>query len=354
MDMDTPALDTPAQPESARPVALTPPRRSGAPIALLLGLIATVASAFALWQVWSIDRGNAVSGQELALQRTDIDGLRRASEQERRERDTLRQRLADSENVNKSLREEVLAFSERARVLEDAINNLAAKRVSGHDALLLDEAELVLLLAQERYALFGDAAAALRASRLADTTLAAVEDPAFATLREMLAVEIRNLDALHAQNLSLLIAELEKLRGELPGLPRVSRGRNGEPTQESRLSQLLGQFVRISRTGEDTLGDRGAEFALGVIALDLRAAELALAGNDGNTARGALERARAAIASAYDENNPAVHEALAGLDRMASTLPPAAPVQLGAALTELRRLRSTRASTSAERAGGLP
>ncbi|MEO8672403.1 MAG: uroporphyrinogen-III C-methyltransferase [Tahibacter sp.] len=350
--MDTPTLDSPAQPEPARPVALIPPRRSSAPIALLLGLIATAASAVALWQVWSIDRSNAASGQELALHRTDIDSLRRASEQERRERDTLRQRLADSENVNKSLREEVLAFGERARVLEDAINNLAAKRVSGHDALLLDEAELVLLLAQERYALFGDAAAALRASRLADSTLAAVEDPAFATLREMLAVEIRNLDALHAPARTNAIAELEKLRGDLPGMPRISRGRNGEPAQESRLSHLLGQFVRISRTGEDASGDQAAGFAPGVIALDLRAAELALASQDAAAARAALERARAAIAVDYEGTNPQVQNALSGLDRMAGALQPVPPVQLGAALTELRRLRTSRAALPADTAGG--
>ena len=331
MDMDTPDSATPALPPSEPAAAATatvsnPPRSRLAPIALIAALAAAGIGGLAWWQASSLDRSSTAAAQEAQLLRTDLDGLRRNTDLDRRDRDQLRQRLTDAENVNKSLREELLGVTERARVLEDAIANLADKRLSGHDSLLLNEAELVLLLAKERFELFRDSAAAERAYRLADTALAAVEDPAFATVRETLAVELRELAELKQAPQGGGIAELERLRQSLPSL---------DTTQ--------------------SVGARDPVLLRGLIGLDLRAAELALLERNDTALHEALARARAQIAGAFDANAANVQHALATLDRLGAAAPPPAAVELGATLKELRNLRSTHTlSTGAPRDGAEP
>ncbi|HVJ61941.1 MAG TPA: uroporphyrinogen-III C-methyltransferase [Tahibacter sp.] len=357
MDMDTPDSATPALPPSEPAAAATatvsnPPRSRLAPIALIAALAAAGIGGLAWWQASSLDRSSTAAAQEAQLLRTDLDGLRRNTDLDRRDRDQLRQRLTDAENVNKSLREELLGVTERARVLEDAIANLADKRLSGHDSLLLNEAELVLLLAKERFELFRDSAAAERAYRLADTALAAVEDPAFATVRETLAVELRELAELKQAPQGGGIAELERLRQSLPSLDTTQSA--GAPTQ-SRLARVLGQFVRVSHTGEAGVAARDPVLLRGLIGLDLRAAELALLERNDTALHEALARARAQIAGAFDANAANVQHALATLDRLGAAAPPPAAVELGATLKELRNLRSTHTlSTGAPRDGAEP
>lgn len=359
MDMDTPASATPALPPS-EPAATAPatpskpPRSPQASIALVVALAAAGVGGFAWWQAASLARSGGDAAHQVELLRTELDGLRRGADLDRREREQLRQRLGDAENVNKSLREEVLGVTERARVLEDAIANLADKRLSGHDALLLNEAELVLLLAKERFELFNDAAAAERAYRLADTALAAVEDPAFATVRETLGVELRELAALKQAPQGAGVAELAKLRDSLATL-EAPQGAAAAAQNPSRLSRVLGQFVRISHAGEAGVAARDPVLLRGLIGLDLRAAELALLERNDAALHAALARAKTQIESAFDRDATNVRAALATLDRLGATAAPPASVELGATLKELRNLRSTHAlSTGAASDGAAP
>ena len=70
---------------------------------------------------------------------------------------------------------------ERSRSLENAVAGLTARaRNPGHDAVRLDEAAMLLRMADERFALFHDADGAMRAYAMADHVLGEVEDPAYA------------------------------------------------------------------------------------------------------------------------------------------------------------------------------
>lgn len=344
MDMDTPdsavpatsaAVTTPARPASAAPRPLL------AGLALILALAALAAAALAWWKAAGDGADRSAAATDLALARTDIDGLRRAVDLDRRERELLRQRLADTENVNKTLREEVLGMSERARVLEDAIANLADKRLSGRDELLINEAELVLLLAQQRFELFQDAAAAARAYRIADQSLAALQDPAFATARETLAVELRSLEQMNQPQEATALAELAALREQVAQLPLAATRVRNEQGGESRLWRAFGQFVRVSRTGSD--GNAVADPALlrNFVALELRAAELALLQRNDAAMHAALKRARRQLEDGFAAADPAVAAALAGLTRLDAQGVTATPAPtLGATLKELRNLRA--------------
>lgn len=344
MDMDTPDSSPPASslaPVTPPPSSTPAPRPLLAGLTLLLAAAALVIGAVAWWRMAADgSRGNAIA-TDIALARTDVDGLRRAIELERREREMLRQRLADAENVNKTLREEVLGVSERARVLEDAISNLAGKRLSGHDALLLNEAEMVLLLAQQRFELFHDASAAARAYRIADSALAALQEPVYATTRETLAVELRSLEQMNQPAEAAALAELAALRDQVAALPLAAALDRREAAADSKLWRALGHFVRVTRTGPG--GGTVADPALlrNFVALELRAAELALLERNDTALHAALRRARAQLADGFAADDPAVIATLAGLDRLdaqSAAAPP--PPALGATLKELRNLRT--------------
>jgi uroporphyrin-III C-methyltransferase len=359
MDMDTPASSPPASSPAPVTTPRSPPpapRPLLAGIALLLALVAAVVGGLAWWRAAANSAVGSAVATDIALARTEVDGLRRAVEAERRERDLLRQRLGDAENINKTLREEVLGVTERARVLEDAIANLADSRLSGHDALLLNEAEMVLLLAQQRFELFHDAAAAARAYRIADTALATLQDPVFATVRETLAVELRSLDQMNQPAEAAALAELAALREQVARLPLAAALDRRETGKDTKLWRALGQFVRVTRTGPG--GGAVADPALlrNFVALELRAAELALLERNDAALHAALERARAQLTDGFAADDPAVVAALAGLGRLDAQSTAAAPQPvLGATLKELRNLRTAQGMQHAPaRVDGTP
>lgn len=351
MDMDTPetAAPVPSPAPAPSPAAPAPVRRSPlGGITLVLAAAGVAMGGIAWWRAASDSAAGTAITTDIALARTDIDGLRRAIELDRRERDLLRQRLADSENINKTLREEVLGVSERARVLEDAISNLADKRLSGHDAMLLNEAEMVLLLAQQRFELFHDAGAAARAYRIADSALAALQDPAFATVRETLAVELRSLEQLNQPAEAAALTELAALRVQVSRLPLAAALDRQTAGGDTKLWRVLGQFVRITRAGPGGAAVADPALLRSYVGLDLRSAELALLERNEPALDAALDRAQAQLKDGFAANDPAVTDALDSVRRLRTMTAQTAPVPtLGATLKELRNLRAAQGLPSA-------
>jgi uroporphyrin-3 C-methyltransferase len=321
-----------------------PPARRGGTLALLVALIALVLAAFAAWRIVALERGR--SDAESAM-RSELDAriadLSRNADQRKRDLDTMRSRLADADSVNKSVREELLALGERSRHLEDAVANLAEQRLTGRDALALNEAEFLLQLAQERLELFHDAQAALAAYKLADSALAAAEDPVFAGVRQTIGAEMQALEAAKPLETNATLAALERIRGTLATLPDKSARTLEASAAPSRWQALLQQFVRVSHDDSAAPERRDAGLARTLAAIDLRAAEAALLARDPAAYAGALARSRAAIAASLDPDAQPVKDTLAEIDRLAAApLAPATP-ELGTALRELRNLRATRA-----------
>lgn len=352
MDNDTPAsLPAPAALDEGKtkapPVAARPARRFGPIVYLLILLILGIA----VWW-WFEQRTRAAdsatasaTARESALS-SEVAELARNNEQLRRDLDSLRARIADSDTVNRGVREELLGFSERSRALEDAVANLADQRLTSRDALALNEAEFVLQLAGERLALFHDAAAAIAAYRLADSALSAAEDPLFASVRQTISAEIHALEASQPLQTQATLSALSTLRDSLASLPLKSRNaRVDAPNGErSRVHEILSQFVRISDTGsESDLVSRDAGLARALAAIDLRTAEAALFSRDVDAFGASITRARRDISETFDVGAQPVVDALAMLDRLATT--PMAPnlPELGTALRELRNLRTMRA-----------
>ena len=350
--METKIPETTSTIESAPPLLKSapkpvtkPPRRSGGGIFTgMLVLVALLFSGYSLWRVEE-SRKPAANGQAQAMAALEqqIADSNQANQQLRGDLDALRSRFGDADNVNKGLREEMLGISERSRHLDDAIANLAEQRLTGRDALALNEAEFLLMMANERYQLFGDAAAATQALQLADSALAASQDPVFSGVRGTITAErdalVTSVDGATQATLRAL-GSLADNAGEWP-MRSGGQMQDTDP-EASRFSRVFSRFVRI-RHDDDTLAAREPTLARSLLRIDLHAATAAWLARNSDDYQAALRRVRSDIVSSFDDTAAPVQSALAEVDRLAAQpIAPPLPV-LGTALKELRDLRATRA-----------
>ncbi|HEY8682958.1 MAG TPA: uroporphyrinogen-III C-methyltransferase [Rhodanobacter sp.] len=338
----------PARPARTVPVVREPRPRGGGSLALamLLGLIAVAASGYVGWRQWQQEQGNAADSQGVASLQQRVATLEATLSGASGERSSLNQRLNDAAAVNRSLREELLGQAARTRNLEDAVARLAEKSLSGHDAMLLDETESLLRMAAERYTLFHDAQGAAAAYALADQTLAAVNDGAFSGLRQSISAERDALAKSQPASAAGTLQQLTVLRGTLASLPLKPldhAATTQTPDSWSRILHTLASVISVQRDNGAPLAVADARFARELAELDLAQAQVALLAYDSDAYAAALRRVDAALSSQFDGNAPAVQQAQATLKQLAAALPAHAPVQLGAALSELRNLRAVHA-----------
>jgi uroporphyrin-III C-methyltransferase len=337
----------------------TPARRGSGTlaVALLLALVAVGGAGYVAWRQWQQEQGNAAGSQALDALQQRVDNLEHASSASDSERNLLRQRLGDADQVNRSLREELLSQAERTRNLEDAVAKLSEKTLSAHDAMLLDETESLLRMGKERYDLFHDAQGAASAYALADQTLAAVDDGAFSGLRQSIGAEREALAKSQPAGLDASLSTLTALRAGMGTLPLKSldaTAAGGSSGGWSRIAAALDSVVKVQRTNGAPLSVADARFARELTAIDLAQAQAALLASDHDAYVAALKRADAGIAEQFDASAPAVQQARTQLAALLAQ-PSVASVQLGAALTELRNLRAVHAlkpAASSSAAGG--
>jgi uroporphyrin-3 C-methyltransferase len=347
--------ETDTQAVAPEPATATPERRLGTMIWLVaaMGIVVIIGL---VWQAWSTAEGEQRAAQDDRQQLAGrVEALARTAEQAHRDADGLRARLDDAAKVNESLRDQLLGFAERARLLEDAVANLADKRMSGRDAMMLNEAETLLALGAERYTLFRDAPATVDAYRLADTALAAVEDAAFSTVRQSISEEIEAFAALKSADTVSVLGTLASLRAGAAQLPPPAHELTGAAPDASRWARLLGQFVRV-RSGDAaaTIVQRhDIALARQLYVLDLRDAEAAALARDELRYRAALADAQALLKTDFDSASAPVAAARTSVDGLEkASLAPPPPGNLGMALKELRNLRATHALRQSPQAVG--
>jgi uroporphyrin-3 C-methyltransferase len=320
-------------------------RRGGTlALALLLALIALGLAGYVAWRQWQQAQGDASDSRTVAGLDERVGHVESTLGTLGDERTLLRQRLGDAEQVNRGLREELLGQSERLRNLEDAVAKLSEKSLSGHDAMLLDETETLLRMGQQRYVLFHDARGAAAAYGLADQALAAVNDGAFSGVRQSIAAEREALE--QGQPRTRAIDTLQQLRGALetfPLKPRDTPADQANPGVWARIRRALGSVISVQRDNGAPLAVADASFARELTALDLAQAQAALLAADTDAAHAAIARVQASLAAQFDTANADVAHAQAQLASLAQVLKPTTPIQLGAALAELRNLRAVHA-----------
>ena len=343
----------PVDPIPAKPVRPAPARREPGPrggtlaLAVLLALIALGGAGYVGWRQWQQAQVSTLDSRNLATLQQRVGALEATLSGVSGERTSLNQRLSDADQVNRSLREELLGQADRTRNLEDAVAKLAEKSLSGQDGMLLDETESLLRMASERYTLFHDAQGAAAAYTLADQTLAGVNDATFASLRQSITAERDALAKSQPASQASALQQLTELRGDLATLPLKTPDNTSTATQSQsiwqRIKQALASVISVQRSNGAPLAVADARFARELASLDLAQAQTALLAYDANAYAAALQRVDVALSSQFDESNADVQQARVTLKQLGAALPPSAPVHLGAALTELRNLRTVHA-----------
>jgi uroporphyrin-III C-methyltransferase len=322
-----------------------PPRSAGGTLALtlLIALLALIGVGYVAWKQWKLTQISTVALRTTTGLENRVTATEHAVSAANGQDTALMQRLNDADQVNHSLREELLSQDQRVRDLEEAVGRLSEKTLSGQDAMRLDETESLLRMGTERYTLFHDAQGAAQAYALASQTLAGVNDNAFNGVRQSIDAEHDALVKSQVADREQLLDTLMQLRNDLPNLPL-------KPLDEPVTSQDSGAWARIVRALHSVIQiqrDNGApidiadaRIARELVALDLAQAQASLLAWDDNACAAALKRADAGLATQFDPQSTAVQQARQQLATMGDQLKPAIPVKLGGALSELRNLRA--------------
>lgn len=331
----------------ARPVAVVReprPRGGGSlALALLLSVIAVLVAGYVGWRQWQQQQADTVDSRNVASLQQRVGALEASLTGVSSERGSINQRLNDAAQVNRSLREELLGQSERMRNLEDAVAKLAEKSVSGHDTMLLDEADSLLRMGAERYTLFHDAQGAAAAYALADQAVAALNDGAFSGLRQSIGAEREALSKSQPATQEHSLQQLTELRaalGSLPLKPLDAPGAAQAPDAWSRIGRALSSVISVRRDNGAPLAVADARFARELAALDLAQAQSALLAYDSSAYVTALQRVSLALSTQFDTGAEPVQQMQTTLKQLIANAPSGSAVQLGAALAELHNLRA--------------
>lgn len=334
-----------ATPRAAKPA----PRGGSVALALLLALLALLASGYVGWRQWQQTQGQAADARALDGLQQRVSALETTLSSVSGGRASLAQRLDAADQLERGLQAAQQAQGDRLRLLEEAVGRLSETTLSSRDTALLDETESLLRMGKARYELFHDAKGAAAAYALASRTLASVTDGAFGALQQNVEVERHALLATEPEDQAEALARLTTLRGEVSTLPlRPLDATAGAPASGawSRITRALGGVISVQRDNGAPLAVADARFARELVALDLAQAQAALLAHDPATYAAALQRADAGLAEQFDGQSDAVRQARATIKQLIAAVPRNTPVQLGAALAELRNLRAVQALAS--------
>ncbi len=322
------------------------PRGGSVALALLLALLALLAAGYVGWRQWQQRAGVDAAVLNTMDLRDRVSALEHRLDAMKGGSTDLAQRLDAADRLDRTLQASQQSQGDRLRLLEEAVGKLSENTLSARDATLLDETESLLRMAKERYELFHDAQGAAAAYALAAQTLAAVSDGTFAGLRQGVEAERHALLASQPAGQAEALGKLTTLRGALSALPLKPLDAPAGASSSgawSRIGRALAGVISVQRDNGAPLAVADARFARELVALDLAQAQAALLAHDPTAWVAALQRADAGLASQFDGNAEAVRQARATLKQLTDALPNDTPVQLGAALAELRNLRAVHA-----------
>jgi uroporphyrin-3 C-methyltransferase len=321
------------------------PRRAFGALGWLLVLSVVAAGSYGAWRGWQWLTPVAQEGPDLSPEALDARLLEaeQAITTLRRTHQNLDRRLTDTTARTGLLRDEVLGVGQRAAILEDSLRELSAQSGQGREALRLDEAELLLSLAQARMSIGGNLPGAIHATALAREVLEPMTDPQFISLRQTVDQELSALRALPPDPRIEAAAELDALEALLPRLASRAPGApSAVDASRPGWQRVVDAVVQVRPSSSEDLispSDRSTgEAALG---LDLALARTALDRRDETAFRASLARVDLWLQRLYadDATLRERRERLAALGAL--PLLPDLPMQ-GASLQQLRDLRQSR------------
>jgi len=326
-----------------------PRRRTSPLLATLAVLLALFAVALSAWLIWQQRHAQSDANARAAQLSARLANIERGESSDTAQQQALARRMDALENDIRASRDAAQGLDQRTHNLEAALGALSDQQLRGHDVLLLDDAEFLLVAEQQRLNLLHDADGALRACRLAEQALAHVQNPAFAPARESTSNECTALAQSAPQDTQAL-AVLGSLRQQVPELqpfePHAEQTTAPGNGLWSRFWHAFSGILRIRHDDESSLPVADASLARELLQLDLAQAQAALLADDQPNYRDALARASALLDSRFDKTRPSVQKASTELGQLISAQPTVA-VQAGNALAVLRGLRASHGLQSA-------
>lgn len=338
-------------------------RRGGSAWLIVLLLIGAGLAGLYLWNELQRARTGAAAADAWRLEAealaARLDSLDRRLQQLGSGQRAIDARLGDVGANQGVIRAELLAASERAATIEDAVARLSDQRLRGDTLLKLNEIESLLVLAGQRLQLARDVDGARTALQAASAVLEGLDDPLYAGLKLPLAAERELLAMLPPDPLPQVRGTVAATLAALPGLPRaaaIEPERDTSQDTSGRMLQALSGLIRVRPRddGDRALAGSARAAALEALRLDLRAALAAAEARDPAALAAALERAQRPIARLFDAQTApvqALQARLQAIDPQALSAPMPA---LGATLGELRALRGSRPRLQATAAAGAP
>ncbi len=314
--------------------------------ACLLALLALIVAAASAWRVWQWNRTQRTQAEQATALQARVATAERQSGAIRAQQQSLQNRIDDMQNELRTEHDAQNALDQRTRNLETAIGQISNQQFQGRDALLLDDAEFLLRAGQQRWTLFHDAGAAVRAYALADDALAQVSDQVYQSVRSSIANERAALAAAAAPSRMRVLDTLAALRGQAPNLPLAGSEAAPSPQNNGVLARAwraLSSVLRVERDNGASAPAADARIARELLALDLAQAQASLLAFDETGFRTALQRADALLAARFDTDAPEVRAARSQLREMLNARTAAPAPQLGGALAQLRALRASHA-----------
>lgn len=357
-------------------------------LAILLALAALAGSAWIWWQdrssglreqalqseVSRLDRGNSELKQQVqalddrvrSLSTGDREGqvsdLQKRLAATGKRLDELDSTLQEQSAITRSL--QAASESEHSRLVaaEAALAELSRRELDAPGELDVAEVDYLLRLANERLTLFADTQAADRALALADSHLAAMDNPAYLVVRQEISAARRKLASVEAPDPVDVASRIDTLQEAIPGLPfRGGEALGSSPAEADgsswweRLKSTLAGLVTIRRSTADEnleLSLEDKDFVRQRLWMQLEAAHLALLRRDGDAFRDALDRARKTTATWFEPGSGAVQSFDKGLTGLAGTSLRADLPDISGPWSTLRMLRGGGAPQPPADAGG--
>jgi uroporphyrin-3 C-methyltransferase len=331
-------------PTDAPEAATSHTRRGGlAAIAAIVAIIALILAAWSTWQLTRIRHAEQLAHKQTAAQLAELRSQLAAGDQQTK---AGNHRLGALESSFDDLRSTVQGLGHRIGNLETALTNLSGQQQSGHDTLLLNDAEMLLRAGKQRFELFHDTQGALKAYTQAVAVLAQVQNPAFAPVRASASTERDALVAAAPPARQSALDTLSALRGEAASLPLAApessaTAKPAKPGFWSRIAHSFSGIVKVSHDDDHGAALPDTHFARQALALDLAQAQEAMLAFDQPTYRNALQSAAKVLASQFDDNDELVKAARKRLSGLLAQPGSGPEPQLGGALAQLKSLRAS-------------
>jgi uroporphyrin-3 C-methyltransferase len=331
--------------ETATEPAPRKPRRRVPRLAALAAIMAIAALIVAAWSIWQLQRfthAEAATRRQDAATIADLQNQLAAGNQQAQ---AGNHRLGSLETSVDDLRGATQGLDRRIANLETAFTNLSGQQQSGRDTLLLNDAEMLLRVGQQRYDLFHDSAGALKAYSQALEVLAQVQNPDYAPVRASATTERDALAAAAPPSRQATLDTLSRLRGEVASLSLATAApasaSSSKPGFWSRIGHAFSGIVKVTHDNAAAAPLADVRFAPQALALDLAQAQEALLALDDAGYRSALRRADDSLAAQFDADDAGVKNAREQIANLLSQRAAGPAPRLGGALAQLQSLRAS-------------